>query len=273
MKHQATVDSYLSNEVTPWEWTQVPTARQPELASRWAAMLLSFAVLLLSLGWQAGSAGNIQNTLRAKTVRAELFRLRRPGGGKAAELILRLPETPHLEFFDRDGVGRLSAGLDVSYAPSVVFYGEIHDARTDLGLSPNTNNISLSMFNDDGVREILLGGDEGLAAIFVGRTDKTSVALHKLNHEAPVLRLSDEKANGLARFSAGENLETAVAMTGQDDTALTAWTFVKDGSPLFSIKDGASKLRLLILSTDIDGSVSVGFIDRDGVLRKVLRSD
>src|SRR5262249_7667557 len=143
---------------------------------------VSALVIIFAMGHLAGAAQKEQSFVKARSILAHRFELRRADGKIAASLSEGRQGDSALVFFDREGHSRLSVGLADSGAQTILMYGQ--DQRTKIGLTVNAANDEphLQPFDDSGDTVISASVWKGLGPeLKIGKVGRSGISLQVTN--------------------------------------------------------------------------------------------
>jgi hypothetical protein len=238
---------------------------------RWLYFTLALTGFF-AMGHFAGASQKEKSLLKAQSISAEKYELRRTDGKVGARLAQDRRGATRLTFFDQRGLSRLEVGLTEQGAPSIMLLGE--DERPKIGLAVDAvkGDPQLFLCDDSGDHVISLAASKGLGPnMTIGRVRRGGVSVGVLPDGSASVDLTD--TSNQARISLSVDEETAgISFADKDHRLRACLRVLKDGSPAFSLYDRNQRERLIV-HTDKDGKPSIRLIDPDRNSEKVLTID
>ena len=240
--------------------------------NRWASRWLLIGLVLacfFSMGRLVGAFQKEQEILRAKAIVAESFEIRGEDKKLKASLGKRPDGGAYLSFFDGTGNARLMLGAGANGAPIVTFFGDDKSLLMSLGLQAGGGTPEIALFDGKGEPALSLGIAKGIGpAVSLGQKGKGQILMSVANGRSSSIQISDSKNNPRISLSSSDT-GPMMLLLGENSAIRASWTVHPEGAVSFSLRDGQSKVRLVIM-TDKDGTPSVELLSPDGKVAKAL---
>jgi hypothetical protein len=239
---------------------------------RWASRWLFIALILasfFSMGRLVGAFQKEQEILRAKAIVAEKFEIRGEDKTLRAALVKGPDGGGFLVFFDSAGNARLSLGMDAKSNSIISFFGADKSRKMSLGLIDGDGAPSIQLFDAQGESTLSVGLVKGFGpSVTIGKKGKGQISMSVVDRLSSSILISDSKAHPRIALSASDT-GPSILLLGDIDAVRASWRVLPDGVVSFSLRDGQSRERLIMM-TDKDGKPSIKFLSPDGKVSKAL---
>jgi hypothetical protein len=238
---------------------QVGASTQYRRWCRWAIWTLALTIFF-AMGHLAGAVQKEQELLRATSIIAERFELRRPDGKLAASLAEGDKKQVLLSFFDANGKVRLAIGVTDNGAPHIAFFGADGGERLTLMIGPVIEEPAIILNDDEGSPAITLSHTRALGShLMIGKAGRNRVAVGVTEKGMASIQFIDAKGDARIQLSLTDDAPELVFLEGRN-VARACLKLDPDGAPSFRLFDQHNRERL-IAQTDRDGRPSIRLID------------
>jgi len=229
-------------------------------------------VIFFAMGHVAGATQNQQSFLKARSISAQKYELRRADGKIGALLVEGRRGETLLMFFDQKGHSRLTMGLTENGAPSILLLGEDQRPKIGLMVTPVDGDPTVFLCDDSGDHVGSLSVSKGLGShLRIGKAGRGGISVRVSPEGSTFVDFWDRANESRILLSVRDNAP-CLSLMDKDHVVRATLRILQDGSPKFSLFDRKDRERLIVL-TDRDGIPSIRFIDPDHNAEKKLTAD
>ena len=227
-------------------------------------LIACLGALLFWLGQVATAVQKEDKVVRAQTVVAESFELRRPDGKAAATIRTNSEGETLLSVLTGDGFPAVELGVSRGGQPTVRFLDAKSNVRFKIGLTEEQNPVLV--MNSGLLRRntVFLSTSERGPTLSLESTGGGRIDLGLDDVGVPSLDMDAKDKNSGILLLAGDERPTAV-LKGKAGKFRSTWKLLSDGSPVFTLADDKEMDRISVMVRD--GSPSVSLHAMGGVVR------
>jgi len=229
-------------------------------------------VIFFAMGHFAGATQKEQSLLKARSISAQRYELRRADGTVGASLVEGRRGETLLTFLDQKGRSRLTVGLTERGAPSIRLLGEDEQLKIGLMVNPLDDAPTVFLCDDSGDNVVSFGVWKGLGSnLRIGKAGRGGINLRVSPEGSAFVDFLDQTNKSRILLSVLDDA-ASLSLMDKDHLVRASLRILQDGSPNFTLFDPKNRERLIVL-TDKDGKPSIRFIDPDNNMQRELTAD